>query len=94
MPISIGGSGGVAGNGGNVQVNDNSGTIDTFGDYAYGILAQSVGGGGGAGGFSMGGNAVCLPAGAGFGIGGAGSSGGTGGNVTVTPAIAPFLPVA
>lgn len=42
--ISIGG--GDGGNGGNVEI-DNDGLIDTAGDFANGIFAQSVGGGGG-----------------------------------------------
>jgi hypothetical protein len=44
--IGIGGLAGVGGNGGIVGVN-HIGNIATFGDDAYGIFAQSVGGGGG-----------------------------------------------
>ncbi len=86
---SIGGSGGSSGtsgnllvsllgqpdnggNGGTVEVN-NSGTIQTNGDYASGIMAQSIGGGGGSGGV----------AGALVAVGGAGSNGGSGDEVTV-----------
>jgi hypothetical protein len=47
--ISIGGTGGTAGNGGAVTV-VNSGAIYTSGDLSHGIFAQSVGGGGGTGG--------------------------------------------
>ncbi|MEP9353677.1 hypothetical protein ABLE93_08765 [Xanthobacter sp. KR7-65] len=47
--FSMGGAGGAAGSGGTVTV-INSGTITTNGDSAFGILAQSVGGGGGIGG--------------------------------------------
>ena len=44
--LALGGSGGAGGNGGDVNVNV-TGTIETYGDGAYGVLAQSVGGGGG-----------------------------------------------
>ncbi len=44
--ITMGGNGGAAGSGGTVIVID-SGTITTSGDSAFGILAQSIGGGGG-----------------------------------------------
>ena len=47
--ISIGGTGGSAGDGGLVTVN-NSGAIYTSGRLSHGIMAQSVGGGGGTGG--------------------------------------------
>jgi len=47
--IGIGGMGGSAGDGGLVTVL-NSGGIQTSGDLAHGIFAQSVGGGGGTGG--------------------------------------------
>ena len=47
--MAIGGKGGSANDGGNVKV-DNRDTIDTFGVGAHAIFAQSVGGGGGAGG--------------------------------------------
>ncbi|TDH38124.1 hypothetical protein E2A64_03070 [Pseudohoeflea suaedae] len=47
--IGVGGLGGVAGDGGDVAVS-NHGNITTTGAGAYGILAQSVGGGGGIGG--------------------------------------------
>ncbi len=45
--INVGGAGGSAGNGGAVQVT-NSGNIITYGQQAYGIYAQSIGGGGGS----------------------------------------------
>src|SRR5690606_34382956 len=53
--FSIGGDGGQGGAGGTVSVTnrptgaENSGTIVTTGTRAYGILAQSIGGGGGNG---------------------------------------------
>ena len=59
---SVGGNGGSGGNAGNVTV-INSGSINTgtlfsgdgtvYGDFAYGLFAQSVGGGGGAGGSTI-----------------------------------------
>ena len=49
VTLAVGGDGGGAGDGKLVDV-DSSGSIETRGDFAYGILAQSVGGGGGAGG--------------------------------------------
>ncbi len=53
---SVGGNGGIAGAAGNVTVNNNrGGQINTAGAMAYGIEAQSVGGGGGNGAFSIGG---------------------------------------
>jgi uncharacterized protein with beta-barrel porin domain len=50
-PGGTGGPGGASGNGGTVTVRLQSGTaISTIGDGAYGVLAQSIGGGGGAAG--------------------------------------------
>ena len=71
--VSLGGDGGSSGDGGAVRVtNDNQ--LLTSGRYSAGIFAQSVGGGGGSGAGS----------GAWFAsLGGKGSSGGTGGEVTV-----------
>src|SRR3569832_2736333 len=51
LSVSVGGSGGAAGDGSLVLLT-NSGSIITAGSEAYGILAQSVGGGGGVGGGS------------------------------------------
>src|SRR5690606_8975156 len=45
--IGSGGDGGTGGDGGLVEVT-NAGNLVTKGDDAYGLLAQSVGGGGGA----------------------------------------------
>ena len=69
------GSGGGAGNGGVVVVNS-AGTIATNGQYAYGILAQSVGGGGGLAGTSNGG-ALAIQ------IGSSSGGSGAGGDVVV-----------
>jgi hypothetical protein len=93
--LAIGGQGGAAGNGGEVNVNffDREiivggasefapALIQTAGDRARGVFAQSVGGGGGSGGFasqtSIGvGGAVSVA------IGGDGAGGGVGGVVNV-----------
>lgn len=77
--FSFGGSPSSAGNGGIVTVETLAGsTINTSGEQAAGIFAQSVGGGGGSGG--TGGGLV--------GFGGTGGAGGEGSNVTVTNAAA------
>ncbi|MGI9343294.1 MAG: hypothetical protein ACR2QV_10605, partial [Gammaproteobacteria bacterium] len=77
----IGGKGGGGGLGKLVNVSS-SGEITTDGKDAHGIVAQSVGGGGGAGGF-----AISASAGGGFAgsmaIGGAGGTGNKGGTVIV-----------
>jgi hypothetical protein len=49
LTIEIGGSGGAAGDGEAVNV-DNSATITTTGRLAHAIKAHSIGGGGGEGG--------------------------------------------
>ncbi len=87
LAVGVGGSGGVAGGAGRVDV-DNNGTIVTQGDGSFGIIAQSIGGGGGNGGFSAGG-AVAVAAGVpaiaiGVNVGGAGGAGGGSGDVAVT----------
>ncbi|MBK6738371.1 MAG: autotransporter domain-containing protein [Haliea sp.] len=74
--IGVGGSGGAAGTGGVVTVNNTS-TLTTSGDHAFGIHAQSVGGGGGNGGAGSTGLTPNIT------VGGAGSGGGDGGDVTV-----------
>jgi len=50
MSLSIGGRGGSGGNGGDIMVT-NSGNIFTEGVFSHGLVAQSVGGGGGLGGY-------------------------------------------
>ncbi len=89
--ISVGGAAGPGSSGGAVTVN-NGGAIATLGERAYGILAQSVGGGGGiAGGVATAANTVLgninqpgKTYGATVAVGGSGGSGGDGGAVTVT----------
>lgn len=78
----IGGRGGASGNGAAVTVT-NSGAISTGGDYALGILAQSVGGGGGVGGTA--GDSTVGPYGElSYVAGGSGGSSGSGDVVTLT----------
>ena len=71
--VSLGGSGGAGNRGGSVDV-ISLGDIITGGNHAYGILAQSVGGGGGDGGFSVAGSLGASAAGA-FAMGGDGGIG-------------------
>jgi hypothetical protein len=82
--ITVGGNGGAAGNGGVVLVDD-AGTILTFGDRAIGLMAQSVGGGGGNANYNFGlvGAAGFKGYGYNLAIGGDPGDAGSGGNVTV-----------
>ncbi|MBZ9997871.1 hypothetical protein [Mesorhizobium sp. BH1-1-4] len=81
--VSVGGSGAKGGTSKLVTVN-NTGTIDTTGDKANGILAQSIGGGGGTGGFAISGEMVVDGAGgAAVSVGGNGGTGQDGGAVIV-----------
>jgi len=93
--VTLGGAGGDGGDGGLVQVNllevtAGSGLaaapltafIGTVGDRARGIFAQSVGGGGGNGGFSAQATIGAM-VGQGVSIGGSGGSGGLGGLVEI-----------
>ncbi|CAH1651551.1 conserved hypothetical protein [Hyphomicrobiales bacterium] len=80
--VAVGGSGGSGGSGGQVTV-INSGRILTQGDDAFGVAAQSIGGGGG-----VAGNSVGLSGGTGtlsleVLVGGTGGSGNHGGKVAV-----------
>ncbi|MQT14669.1 autotransporter outer membrane beta-barrel domain-containing protein [Segnochrobactrum spirostomi] len=76
--FTLGGSGGTGGNGGAVKVVQ-SGTISTSGEAAFGIFAQSIGGGGGLS------NAAGSPGGVKFSasMGGSGGAAGNGGSVTL-----------
>ena len=80
--FNLGGYGDKGGRGANVTVT-NAGTIDTQGEKAAGILAESIGGGGGEGGFSITGSGAGTGA-LSVGIGGGGDAGGDAGVVTVT----------
>jgi hypothetical protein len=87
--VAFGGKGGSSGNGGAVTVNLGSETetsdIETSGNDAHGIYAQSVGGGGGlAGNIKRGLAAIGLNFGIGVGITKNGGNAGDGGEVTVT----------
>ena len=89
--IAVGGQGGSGNDGGNVVVT-NSGSIHVYGDGSYGVYAQSIGGGGGNGGFAASFSRDLLTnpktnflaSVSNFAIGGFGGAGGDGGNVTVT----------
>ncbi|WP_348643136.1 autotransporter outer membrane beta-barrel domain-containing protein, partial [Mesorhizobium sp. B2-3-4] len=76
VALQLGGFGGNGGNGGQVDVTV-SGSIITHGERAHGVVAQSVGGGGGYGGDAKGKSSNALA------IGGLGGNGGDGGDVTV-----------
>jgi hypothetical protein len=83
--LNIGGAGGTAESGGNVLVT-NGGFINTDGEGSHGILAQSIGGGGGNGGLVFAGSLAIgsltnTPL---ISVGGAGGDGGDAGTVTVT----------
>ena len=82
--FNFGNAGGTGNLAGDVSV-DNGGIIDTSGDGAHGILAQSIGGGGGNGGVVLSGNLnlsnpVAAPL---LSIGGSGGDGGDAGDVDV-----------
>ena len=76
LQIQVGGNGGRSAHGGDVNIQSGL-NITTNGSRAFGVLAQSVGGGGGMG--AVGASDVILS----LGVGGRGGSGGDGGDVTV-----------
>ncbi|ADP16480.1 outer membrane autotransporter barrel domain protein 4 [Achromobacter xylosoxidans A8] len=80
--VDVGGTGGTGGHGGNVSVNY-AGKIATAGDWADGLVAQSIGGGGGVGGSSSASGSK-IKANAIIGVGGSGGAGGDGGNLSVS----------
>jgi hypothetical protein len=80
----LGGHGGAGADAGTVNVVANGGTIATSGDYARGIFAQSVGGGGGTGGMNVTGVFAKNSSPVMLGVGGFGSGGGHAGSVLVT----------
>ncbi|GAA4035634.1 hypothetical protein GCM10022281_15070 [Sphingomonas rosea] len=85
LNIGLGGSGGTAGNGGEVKL-DVVGYASTNGVQSDGIVAQSIGGGGGNGGFNISGGIAAGGTGAGqigVGIGGRGGGGGSAELVTL-----------
>ncbi|MDP5220570.1 autotransporter outer membrane beta-barrel domain-containing protein [Ruegeria sp. 2205SS24-7] len=88
--VGIGGTGGTGGSGNTVDVK-HTGFISLSGDAARGILAQSIGGGGGNGAIGVKGTVSTGGDGGNsqgkaltFGLGRSGGSGGSGENVTVT----------
>jgi uncharacterized protein YhjY with autotransporter beta-barrel domain len=78
--VSLGGKGKAGGDGRKVDV-ESAAAITTWSDRSYAILAQSVGGGGGDGGFSV--SAAGGSFAGSFGLGGSGAAGGKGGLVTL-----------
>lgn len=84
--VGLGGSGGGGGAGGTVT-GTASGNVLTFGEQSDGVVIQSVGGGGGTGGFNVSGGIQLGGTGAlsiGVGLGGSGGGAGAGGKVTGT----------
>lgn len=82
---SVGGSGGGGGTSGLVTVK-NTAEINTAGIYAYGILAQSIGGDGGSGGYAIDGSVSVgeYTADVNVAVGGSGGEGNASGDVEVT----------
>ncbi|WP_210490859.1 autotransporter outer membrane beta-barrel domain-containing protein [Microvirga antarctica] len=80
LNLSIGGSGGDGGDGGSVEIAQR-GTIATSGAGAFGVLAQSVGGGGGIGGVATSANTVSLSGN--IKVGGSGGKPSSGGRAAV-----------
>jgi len=75
LGLTLGGSGGTGGSGSTVDVRD--ATITTSGVQSHGVMAQSIGGGGGNATLSGGGGATTLN------LGGSGGTGGSGGALTL-----------
>jgi hypothetical protein len=84
--MNVGGTGGQGGTAGDVHV-DNASVIETDGDEAHGVFAQSIGGGGGNGGLVISANAVLAQGDAAsealLALGGSGGDGDDAGDVTV-----------
>ncbi|WP_312814001.1 autotransporter outer membrane beta-barrel domain-containing protein [Brevundimonas sp.] len=84
VSVGIGGNGGAGGTGGNITATNAGGDIITRGDFSSGLIAQTIGGGGGNGGYSIG---ASVMGGAGAAvtatIGGEGANGGRGGKINV-----------
>lgn len=71
LNIAVGGTGGSSGNGGTVTLTGITAQISTSGDQSFGLVAQSIGGGGGIGGGATGRDSI-----ASLRIGGSGGGGG------------------
>ena len=82
VDLSIGGFAGAGGNSGNVILTNSGSSIYTQGIGSTGLMAQSVAGGGGNGGFSVAGS-VSAGTNVNFSLGGFGGTGGDAGTVTV-----------
>jgi len=80
--VGVGGKGGIGGNGGAINIT-HGGKITTTGDYADGLVAQSIGGGGGTGGSSTI-TGSQRTANVTVGVGGSGGLSGAGGTITVS----------
>ncbi len=78
--VDVGGAGGTGGHGGNVDLTY-AGQIGTSGDWADGIVAQSIGGGGGTGGSSTASGSK-VKANVDIGVGGGGGTAANGGTVS------------
>ena len=76
----------AGGDGAGVTINNTGAAIITLGDRSAGIFGQSVGGGGGNGGFSVAGGLSCSLVELALSYGGKGGSGGAAGAVTITSA--------
>ena len=90
IAVATGGAGGSGNTGGKVSLT-NSGLIATAGDAAFGVMAQSIGGGGGTGGDATGaaystGVLGTVSISVGVGVGGSGGKGGLGGEVDLANA--------
>ncbi|MBO1113228.1 autotransporter outer membrane beta-barrel domain-containing protein [Bordetella petrii] len=79
LGVDVGGTGGTGANGGEVDLTF-AGQIATRGDWADGMVAQSIGGGGGAGGSATASGSKVY-ANATIGVGGTGGAAGNGGTV-------------
>ncbi|WP_237133443.1 autotransporter outer membrane beta-barrel domain-containing protein [Pseudohongiella sp. O18] len=83
ISAAIGGNGGTGNTAGAVTLTQNGGSVLTSGSHSHGLLAQSIGGGGGAGGFTLAGSGGAQGVGISATIGGNGGTGGNGSSVTV-----------
>ncbi|RVU19109.1 autotransporter outer membrane beta-barrel domain-containing protein [Methylobacterium oryzihabitans] len=93
LNLSVGGKGGTGGSGGAVTL-EHGGRVVTSGDYAPGLVAQSIGGGGGRGGTAVAGGegnslssiigSALVTSNVSLGASGGGGVGGSAGPVTVT----------
>ncbi|MBS7789746.1 hypothetical protein KTR66_07060 [Roseococcus sp. SDR] len=87
LSLGLGGTGANGGSGGQINASITGSSITTYGDYANGLVAQSVGGGGGNAGYGSSttqgfGSTRVLHAN--IGVGGQSSDGGSGGNISIT----------